>query len=71
MRMKYVVVLCDGMADEPLEELGGMNVFVVRRDGSSTYSAPYWRNSGRWDSLGYLPATARIVAPRFSNAIFL
>ena len=22
--MKYVVVLCDGMADEPLEELGGM-----------------------------------------------
>ena len=24
MRMKYVVVLCDGMADEPLEELGGM-----------------------------------------------
>ena len=25
MRMKYVVVLCDGMADEPLEELGCMD----------------------------------------------
>ena len=21
--MKYVIVLCDGMADEPIEELGG------------------------------------------------
>ena len=21
--MKYIIVLCDGMADEPLEELGG------------------------------------------------
>ena len=21
--MKYIIMLCDGMADEPLEELGG------------------------------------------------
>ena len=21
--MKYIVILCDGMADEPIEELGG------------------------------------------------
>ena len=41
--MKYIVVLCDGMADEPLEELGGKtpleaaatpNMHCARRDGS-------------------------------------
>ena len=29
--MKYIVILCDGMADEPLEELGGRTPLEAAR----------------------------------------
>ena len=29
--MKYIVILCDGMADEPLEELGGKTPLEAAR----------------------------------------
>ena len=32
--MKYIVILCDGMADEPLEELGGRTPLEAAETGN-------------------------------------
>ena len=37
--MKYIVILCDGMADEPLEKLGGKTPLEAARTRDGTHSA--------------------------------
>ena len=44
--MKYVVVLCDGMADEPLEELGGMT--PPPGEGAYSKSGPHGADFRDW-----------------------
>ena len=39
--MKYVVVLADGMADEPLEQLGGKTPLEVAQTPAMDYLAKY------------------------------
>jgi 2,3-bisphosphoglycerate-independent phosphoglycerate mutase len=41
--MKYVVLIGDGMADEPLEELGGMTVLQKANTSNMDYLATYGR----------------------------
>ncbi|WMW24193.1 cofactor-independent phosphoglycerate mutase [Methanolobus sediminis] len=41
--MKYVVLIGDGMADEPLEELGGMTVLQKANTSNMDYLAAYGR----------------------------
>ena len=40
--MKYIVILCDGMADEPLEKLGGKTPLEAARTPNMDRLATGW-----------------------------
>ena len=59
--MKYIVVLGDGMADEPLEELGGKTPLAYA-------DTPGMDNLARWGEMGMVKNVPRGMAPGSDTA---
>src|SRR5699024_12391769 len=59
--MKYIVVLGDGMADEPLEELGGKTPLAYA-------DTPVMDSLARWGEMGMVKNVPKGMAPGSDTA---